>query len=241
MTRSTLTPTTPRLADSHTHSGMYYGNHTLHRLKSMWRLTVAAFLVFGVSSQQAPAQYRFDIKTPLEEKADLKIVKQGVITATSQSSWATEVEFNENYSLWLKDLRRSHQGDSMYVSLNVELRTPAAITSGDLISERRISLRYHWQKAQKIAKDSVRASMLNPDDRKAMMKFLGMTGKVFDTAEDVASLGFSAPGEEETYVELLRGIVTGLQYRPSPVQVMEALLLGRHSLRVAEEMVKDNR
>lgn len=207
----------------------------------MCRFLPVLLFLLGVVPNPAPAQYRFDIKTELEEKADLKIVKQGVITATSQSSWATEVEFNENYSLWLKDLRRSHRGDSMYVSINLQLRTPAALTQGELVEERRIGVQYHWQKAQEIAKDSISADMLNPDDRKAMMEFLGMTGKVFDTAEDVTSLGFEAPGEEETYVELLRGIVTGLQYQPSPLQVMEALLLGRRSLLVAEQMVKDNR
>lgn len=49
----------------------------------MCRFLPALLFVLSVVPSLASAQYRFDIKTELEEKADLKIVKQDVIRYTT--------------------------------------------------------------------------------------------------------------------------------------------------------------
>ena len=79
-----------------------------------------------------------DIKTKHEEKFDLLPAKIAVSYFITQSKWAKLREVGEDYSVWLTNYQREKIDDTIYISLEIEIRTPAMIRSGSLLKKKRI-------------------------------------------------------------------------------------------------------
>ena len=106
----------------------------------------------------------FDVKTKFAEKTDLMAAKLGTIIFIINSDWAGIKEIGEDYSLWLKNYKRKKEKDTIYVSLDVEIRTPAMFRSGSLLESRKIEVHFKaedtWQGVKSII-DSVEQEMKN--------------------------------------------------------------------------------
>ena len=113
----------------------------------------------GLRPTAIGAQFSFDVKTPFAQKNQLQIVKAGALTTIQGSTWATVIEVGEDYSLWLMDLDRRVSGDSMLVSVLVELRTKAMITRGRLLNSARVVVSYDRAKAKHYVVDSVSVAL----------------------------------------------------------------------------------
>lgn len=84
------------------------------------------------------SQIKIDIKTPMEDKEKLRLAKAGLGAYLRQAEWAEVVNFGEEYSVWIKDLKRKFKGNILYFDVKLELRTRADLGVGDLVSERTI-------------------------------------------------------------------------------------------------------
>ena len=84
------------------------------------------------------SQLKIDLKTPMEDKEKLKLAKAGLGAYLRQAEWAEVVNFGEDYSVWIKNLKRRFTGNVLHVEVNLELRTRADLGVGDLISARTI-------------------------------------------------------------------------------------------------------
>lgn len=96
----------------------------------------------GDATLPDPLFSRIDLKTPLEEKLALMAVESGLGAYLQQTTWAKVTEFGEQYSLWLKSYRRSEQGSRVNLDLEIELRTPAFVTRGNLLGNTAVSVAY---------------------------------------------------------------------------------------------------
>lgn len=99
-------------------------------------------LLLLLFSRFSLAQVAFDVKTTMEEKSQLHVIKIAVINSLQQSNWATVKEVGEDYSLWLTNLRRSSSGDSITTVIDFDLRTPAMLTRGKHLDARRVSISF---------------------------------------------------------------------------------------------------
>ncbi len=106
----------------------------------------------------------FDVKTKFYEKSDLSPAKIGTIIFLTQSNWGGVREVGEDYSLWLKKYERKKINKTITIQLDVELRTPAAIRSGSLLSSQRIEVSFKaeddWKGVNSI-QDAIRREMSN--------------------------------------------------------------------------------
>jgi hypothetical protein len=105
-----------------------------HRMKTLLRLWLATSLTVSISA----AQLKLDLKTPLEDKEKLKLAKAGLGAYLRQAEWANVVNVGEDYSVWIKNLKRRFKGNTLYFELDLEIKTAADLTSGKLISARHI-------------------------------------------------------------------------------------------------------
>ncbi len=193
------------------------------------------FLLIGLTNTYA--QITFDVKTQMSEKQDLQNYKQGLLSAISKSGWARELETGEDYSLWLNDLNRSYQADSVIVTIIVQLRTKAMFTNGEFIDARQVWLKYHWDNAEKYASKE----LLNYDfDSENHSSFDETIYNLSSAAGLVTSIGFvDVTGLSDKGVQsLITGIASVLKREPSPLEILESLYLGEQSLFAAKDMVQ---
>lgn len=113
------------------------------------QIVSVVFLALALSAGGAAAQQNdpvtFDVKTRFCEKLDLTAAKNGAVLILMQSDWGGVREYGEDYALWLRDIRRSRIGDSIAVTLQVELRAASLLGEGELLGSGSISAVYHPQ------------------------------------------------------------------------------------------------
>jgi len=186
-----------------------------------------------VLSSSAQAQYKFDVKTALEEKQDLHNIKMGLIQAIKESSWASVADVGEDYSLWLSDLRRVHKMDSLYVVVKIEVRTKAMFTRGKLVHGRDVGIRYHWEKSTVHEQDRPEGKEISPQVAQNLKKLMGLSaGLEFVPAGNLLNI---TPEKASEAVAAMKSIT---QDNPSLVEVMEALMIGDQALQVVKNMIK---
>jgi hypothetical protein len=78
----------------------------------------------------------------MEEKQQLHIIKIAVINVLKQSNWARVTETREDYSLWLTNLQRYSDGNSLISEIDLDLRTPAMLTRGKHINGVHVSIEF---------------------------------------------------------------------------------------------------
>lgn len=86
--------------------------------------------------------YKFDVKTKFAEKMDVTGAKNGLISFIKSASWCDVVETGEDYSVWIKNCKRTPQSNNVTVSFDFELRTPAFVSEGDLIKSKKFTITY---------------------------------------------------------------------------------------------------
>lgn len=103
-------------------------------MKTILRLCLAIFLAASFSA----AQLKIDLKTPVEDKDKLKLAKAGLGAFLRQAEWASVVNVGEDYSVWVKNIKRRFKGNVLHFELDLEIRTAADLTSGKLVSARHL-------------------------------------------------------------------------------------------------------
>lgn len=98
---------------------------------------IALILLFS-NAFPCVAQIKLDVKTTFEEKCESILPKAGLIAYLKTANWANVVEIGEDASVWVRNYSMSRRGDVLWVSVDVELRTPAMITHGRLIDRKHI-------------------------------------------------------------------------------------------------------
>ena len=109
--------------------------------------------IVSVLPRPTSGQYNLDVKTRFEDMARLQSVRQGIKAALEEDSWASVVEVGEDYSLWFGNLNRTHQGDSIQVSLSVALRTPTLLGRGNHVDVDRGRATYHREQMRTLARN----------------------------------------------------------------------------------------
>ena len=96
------------------------------------------FFLILLGAACAHSQTKLDLKTPLEDKEKLKLAKAGLAAYLQQAEWASIVNLGEDYSVWIKNLKRGFKGNVLMFEVDLELKTQADISTGTLISARHI-------------------------------------------------------------------------------------------------------
>lgn len=183
----------------------------------------------------AQNQYAYDVKTPLTAKYELQIVKQGVLLAIDESPTARVQEFGEDYSLWLTEVQRYLQGDSLYVVAQIELRGPSSLGRGELFGRRSCHIQYHWKRTNTYAQEHF-------DDRQFTHQ-----SDYTQTAQNIGSMMSLSGSPYGNPIGVLSGaMVAGaivglgeaLSKDPSPIEVMESIYIGQSVLRTVETLVQ---
>ena len=197
------------------------------------------FLLLAIISSLS-AQYSFDVKTTYNDKAfkgELRSIKQGVIHSIETSSWAEIKDFGEDYSLWISRPNRTHLNDSLTVKVLIQLRSPAMITMGDFIDQKEIVISYHWEEMQ-TASDSIDKSMFKEKQEKSVEIAKSLTKLAKGVS--IISGDFTNTGIDLLTKVAMTNLGSIIGSNPSPVAVMESLLIGQQTLDIIEGMVKEH-
>ncbi len=204
----------------------------------MSRFLFIIFLLGLVSwPRLVSAQYGFDVKTHLADKHELKVVKEGVLYAIEEAPWATMKEIGEDYSLWLKGIQRQHAGDSLRIYVDVELRSPAMFTSGELIGRYRSSISYHWGEAKEYAQESIDTDLFlssSATDYESISEDMGRMIKLVSSFTGEPIIGNVSA---TLLAQLIESLPSTMQGNPSPVELMESMLLGHQVLADLESVI----
>jgi hypothetical protein len=204
---------------------------------------ISCILLLGTLPSLGWAQYSIDVKTKMEEKRELTVVKQGLISVLEKEPWVSETEVGEDYSLWLSGLDRTHEGDSLRVSVVASLRTPAMLSRGSEIDSYRVWIKYHWKRAQAYAKDSMdTSSIVESQNYEQLGSEMGKMAGLF------ATFAGGVPGAGELGSQLsgpmlgsfFSEAVAVLESDPSAVEVMEGVLVGRQVSTFTQKMIEEN-
>lgn len=161
-------------------------------------------------------KYALDVKTKYSEKMSLSSTKNGLIAHLESSNWATVVETGENYSVWIKDLKRVQTSQTVNIQFTFSLNTPAMFTDGDVIKTRSFNLTLQIT-------DDIKPSngVLIPADVQKWIKNLVARG--LDT--QIPGVGFLA--DKLGLIDGVLGWVNNLMSDgETSVQKAEAVLLG---------------
>jgi hypothetical protein len=182
---------------------------------------VAIIWVSVLSCSISAQKILFDVKTMMQEKEALHVIKVAVINALDNSKWAGTIEVGENYSLWLTNARRETVGDSMISAIDFDLRTPAMFTRGKHILSKHVEVAFNTQGlSNEPTIDTVAMIFLNKAVEK--MQIIGSITESFTTA-GLSPLSF-----------LIRPFVTGvikeLSRKPSMLETVESNLLAAQAV-----------
>lgn len=184
----------------------------------------------------AQAQYKLDVKTKVEEKRELAPVKHGVIQHVQRHPQFREAEVGEDYSLWLTNEQSHVSGDSMVVTVDVHVRTPAMLTTGDPIGRKRVSVKYHKEKAQRYVRDSLQAWNAKEPSYEALEQLaqVGGTAVGFAAGFQMGSFELST----STLSTLLNRIVDEVTVDPTPIELLESWKIGERAVAATERIIE---
>jgi hypothetical protein len=108
-----------------------FSGGSMKKYYSIFIITLFCLMVID-----AHAVLKLDIKTKMGDKRAFQVAKAGLIAYIKQNGdWAKVVEIKEDYSVWIKNFNKKFSKDSLIISLDLELHTPAMFTEGKLISK----------------------------------------------------------------------------------------------------------
>ncbi|MGE5480653.1 MAG: hypothetical protein ACM3U1_09545 [Chloroflexota bacterium] len=86
--------------------------------------------------------WKLDLKTKYLDKFTETGTKNGSIAYFEQMKWSKVVEFDENYTVWIKDLTREDSFGETTVTFTLELQAPAAVFEGEALKKRIFKITY---------------------------------------------------------------------------------------------------
>jgi hypothetical protein len=207
----------------------------MYRFFWSWLIS-CVLLLLPVPSE---AQYKLDVKTQAEEKRGLATIKHGVLQHVQKHPQFSEMEVGEDHSLWLTNEQRHISEDSMVVRIDVYLRTPAMLTSGEPIDRQRVSLKYDREKAQRYVRDSLQAWNAKEPSYQSLEQLAQVGGAAAGFAADfgMGTYGMSA----STLNSLFDHIADELTVDPTPIELLESWKLGEKTVLATERMIEQNR
>ena len=110
--------------------------------------------------------YKFDVKTKFSEKMDVTGAKNGLISYIENAEWCDVVYTKEDYSIWIKNTKRITKDNNVTVTFDLELRTPAFLTEGDLIKSKTMTITYDKNAKWNDGKGSIDINALTKDLQK---------------------------------------------------------------------------
>ena len=189
-------------------------------------LATLSLLLFG--GGLLSAQVKVDVKTKWSEKKELTLLKRGVLQALDLSVEFEDVEFGEDYALWLRDVERSRgEGDTVIVALAFDVREGSLFQEGELISSGSVTLRYDSRTLDSIANNlNVRQSARTYQESYELINTL-----IAETATALIPKG-----------KLLAGSIVSLLLNefnepPELPQIYEGVLVGVQVVLALEEMI----
>ena len=189
-------------------------------------LTALTLLVFGTGLLSA--QVKIDVKTKWNEKKELTLLKRGVLQALDLSVEFEDVEFGEDYALWLRDVERSRgEGDTVIVALAFDVREGSLFQEGELISSGQVILRYNSRTLDSVGNDlNVRQRARTYRENYELINTL-----IAETATTLIPKGKLLAG---SIVSLL---LSELNEPPELPQIYEGVLVGVQVVLALEEMM----
>ena len=109
---------------------------------SLMRLFLWLLLLLAAIPAAAQDKIEIDLKTKLLEKPELTAAKNGTLLLLNESDWGSVVETGEDYALWIRDARREERGDSIALTVELELRDPSFLQEGALLASRTVTIVY---------------------------------------------------------------------------------------------------
>ena len=195
-------------------------------MKTSFRIVTAALLF----TAGAAAQIKIDLKTPVEDKEKLKLAKAGLGAYLRQVEWAKVVNVGEDYSVWIKKLKRRFKGNMLHFEVDLELKTAADLGSGKPISARHIKDSVDLNEAANLKTFEEREmSELVEKQLTKNNKFKPVTA-IIGTATNVPLAG--------TVVQKgLEYLGVDLESKFTPDQAIEAMTLGAVLIVTLKEMI----
>lgn len=189
------------------------------------------FLLILLISNSLLAQISFDVKTTMEEKKQLHIIKIAVINALKQSNWSRVVEVREDYSLWLTNLQRYSNENFLISEIDLDLRTPAMITHGEHITGVHISVEF----------DTIGISNVHTSNDTLMNALLvkGLSNSGLLTKfSDMFSI--SDPLSGYIINAFISDFITEMNRQPTPFESYEANLLAAKAVVELKKLFEEN-
>jgi len=186
-------------------------------------------VLFLLFSPNQFAQILFDVKTTMEEKQQLHIIKLAVMNALSQSNWAGIAEVGENYSLWITKPHRYTDNNSFRTEIDLDLRTPAMITKGKHITGFRVSVTFDTMGISNIpvSSDTLMTSFL--------IQGLRNSGEL---AEFTALLSGGNPILAYLVSSFINDVFREMKRQPTPMESYEANLLAARAVVELKKLFK---
>lgn len=182
------------------------------------------------------SQVLIDVKTKFEEKKELHHIKIALVRSLDTTGWSRTVEVGENFSFWLKNLKRTPIDDSLQTTVDLEFRTPTMIFDGQLISAKQLSIVFDTSGLSTTASqsDTVLSNLIVQNLHKSNMltTFLAAINISISSFTGTLLIGyFIKPFVANFFAEISR--------RPSQFEAVEATLLAAKILPEVELFVKE--
>ncbi|PIU45426.1 MAG: hypothetical protein COS95_03515 [Ignavibacteriales bacterium CG07_land_8_20_14_0_80_59_12] len=177
------------------------------------------------------AQVAFDVKTTLEEKRQLHVIKIAVINALHQSNWATVKGVGENYSLWLTNLKRHSEGDSIKTEFDLDLRTPAMLSRGRHITSAHVSVLFDTTSISNVR--SSNDTLING----LVVQGLESSGVLKEFSKFFSS---SIPFGDLLIRPFVSKVLDELSRQPTPLESLEANLLAAQAIIQLRQMTQED-
>lgn len=185
----------------------------------MTKLRATIISILLLVGDVAFAQVKIDIKTPVADKEKLKFAKSGLGAYLRQSEWAEVVNVGEDYSVWIKNLKRRFKGNVLHFEVDLELKTNADIGSGKLIDRRHIKDSVDLQEAADLKTFEEREMSLLVE--KQLMK-----NNKFKPATIIVGTATNVPLAGTVVSQGLKYLGVDLESEFTPDQAIEAMTLG---------------
>ena len=194
--------------------------------RTVYLFTATLFLLFyGLTLS---AQVKIDVKTKWSEKKELTVLKHGVIEALDVSVKFDNVEFGEDYALWLRDLKRwSGEGDTIVLELTLEVREASLFQEGTLLSTGKVRLSYDSRTLDSIGN--------NPDLLRSAEDYQQM----FDLLNKLIAEGAGAivPKAQPLIASLVGLFLKEYNSAPELREIYEGILVGTEVVIALDRMV----
>ncbi len=177
------------------------------------------------------AQIVFDVKTTMEEKSQLHIIKLAVINAIEQSNWARVTEYNEDYSLWLTNFKRKSEDNSFKSDIDLDLRTPAMISRGKHIRGVYVSVTFDTSGISRVqvSNDTLMTNLLVQGIRSS-----GMMEEFSTLITNSIPFGFYFLNS------FTQQVLSEINRQPTPMETYEANLLAAKAVVELKKLFDDN-